>query len=299
MSRHIACNDATVIDSIDGVNIVMHDLSGSRTADSRVPVLLSHATGFHGHCWEPVADALADRHHAVAFDHRGYGDADGVDPASIEWARYGDDALAAARHLSSLHDGAPIYGVGHSMGGASLLMASLAQPSLFRGLFVFEPIVFPPHDPAAGDRPTSPLPAGARKRRSRFGSFEEAMENFSSKPPMASFDARARDAYVRHGFKPCEDGGIELKCLPEHEARTYETGGSTNTWDELQSVVTPVWVMSGAIAQFQPSSFAHLVAGRIPGSTYVRWDEMGHFGPLEQPRMIADYVAGVIATLGA
>lgn len=292
MTRHIACNDARVVESIDGVGIVMHDLGGTGA-----PVLLSHATGFHGHCWEPVAAAMQPGHHTVAFDHRGYGDADTVDPATIEWSRYGDDALAAARQLSSMHGGEPVYGIGHSMGGASLLMAALAEPSLFRALFVFEPIVFPPPDPSADERPTSPLPAGARKRRSRFADWDEAMENFSSKPPMATFDPRAREAYVRHGFKPSADGGIELKCLPEHEARTYETGGSTNTWHELGALATPVWVMSGAIAAFQPSSFAHLVAERIPGSTYVRWDELGHFGPLEQPRTIAVYVADVIATL--
>lgn len=291
MTRHISCRDATIIDSIDGVKISMHDFGGNG-----LPILLSHATGFHGHCWEPVAARLGSSRHVVAFDHRGYGDADSVDPASIEWSQYGLDALAAARHLSAQHDGAPVYGVGHSMGGASLVMAALREPKLFKALFVFEPIIFPPPDPA-GDRPTSPLPAGARKRRSRFASFEEALENFTSKPPMSTFDPQAREAYVRHGFKPTSDGEIELKCLPELEARTYETGGSAPVWNDITSVTTPVWVMSGALAAFQPSSFAHLVAERIPGSTFVRWDEMGHFGPLEQPRLIADYVAAVIATL--
>lgn len=294
MTGHIACHDATVIEAGDGVRIVMHDLGGAGS-----PVLLSHATGFHGHCWEPVAAGLAAKHRVFAFDHRGFGDAETVDPAGIEWSRYGDDALAAARHLSAECGGQPVYGVGHSMGGASLIMAALAEPDLFRALFVFEPIVFPPPEPAQGDRPASPLPAGARKRRSRFAHFDEAMENFSSKPPMASFHPAARDAYVRHGFKPTTDGSVELKCLPEHEARTYETGGSTSTWNDLPLVTTPVWVMSGAVAPFQPSSFAHLVAERIPGSTYVRWDEMGHFGPLEHPVAIADHVANVIATLEA
>jgi len=291
MTQNIACNDASLITSIDGVTIAMHDFGGTGS-----PVLLSHATGFHGHCWEPVAHALNSQHHVVALDHRGYGDAETVDPTTMTWDQYGLDALAAARHLYAQHN-EPIIGIGHSMGGASLLMAAHSEPHLFKALFVFEPIVFPPPVPDAGERPGSPLPAGARKRRSRFPSFEAAIDNFAAKPPMASFNAEAREAYVRHGFKPTAEGDIELKCLPEHEARTYETGGTSGAWDSLPAITTPVWVLSGAIAPFQPSTFAITVAERIPGSTYVRWDEVGHFGPLEKPELIVQYVTSVAATL--
>ena len=291
MTHNIACNDASLISSVDGVTIAIHDFGGTGS-----PVLLSHATGFHAHCWEPVAHSLNSQHHVVGLDHRGYGDAETVDPATMTWDQYGLDALAAARHLYAQHN-EPIVGIGHSMGGASLLMAAHGEPHLFKALFVFEPIVFPPPDPDAGERPESPLPAGARKRRSRFPTFEAAIENFAAKPPMAAFNAVAREAYVRHGFKPTADGDIELKCLPEHEARTYETGGSHGAWNSLPSITTPVWVLSGAIAPFQPSTFAITVAERIPASTYVRWDEVGHFGPLEKPELISQYVATVIATL--
>ncbi len=291
MTQNIACDDARLITSVDGVIIALHDFGGTGS-----PVLLSHATGFHAHCWEPVAHALNSHHHVVGLDHRGYGDAETVDPETMQWDQYGLDALAAARDLYAQHN-EPIIGIGHSMGGASLLMAAHAEPHLFTALFVFEPIVFPPPDPDAGERPESPLPAGARKRRSRFPSFEAAIENYAAKPPMAAFNAVAREAYVRHGFKPTADGDIELKCLPEHEARTYETGGISGAWDSLPAITTPVWVLSGAIAPFQPSTFAITVAERIPGSTYVRWDEVGHFGPLEKPDLISQYVSAVVPTL--
>lgn len=289
MTDHIACADATVIDSLDGVKIVVHDFGGAGT-----PILLSHATGFHAHCWEPVAARLAATHRIFGLDHRGYGDADTVDPAEMSWRQYGDDALAAARYVSRLCDGMPVAGVGHSMGGASLLMAAHREPNLFDSLFVFEPIVFPPPDPASGPRPESPLPAGARRRRSEFPSFEAALENFAAKPPLASFHPQAREAYVRHGFKPTSVG-VELKCLPEHEARTYETGGTSGAWDDLPGVSVATWVLSGAPAPYQPSSFAFAVAERIPGATYVQYDEMGHFGPLEHPDTIAEMVERTLA----
>lgn len=293
MTQHIACNDATLIPSTDGVTIVMHNFGGAGS-----PVLLSHATGFHGHCMEPIAHAMNKQHHVMALDHRGYGDADAVDSESLSWRAYGGDALAAARYLSAQSNGSPVVGIGHSMGGASLLMAALEEPELFTALFVFEPIVFPPADPETeADRPPNPLAGGARKRRSTFPSFEAALENYTAKPPMNSFDANAREAYVRHGFKPTANGEVELKCAPEHEARTYETGSTSGAWHDLHKVRVPVWVISGAPAPFQPSSFAIKVAEQIPNSTYVQFDEMGHFGPLEHPLVIASLVESTLATL--
>jgi pimeloyl-ACP methyl ester carboxylesterase len=290
MTQHIACSDAKVIPSLDGVSIATHDFGGHGS-----PVLLSHATGFHAHCFEPLAQQLRTQHQVMGFDHRGYGDAERIDPATIEWKMYGNDALAAARFMFSNVGKKKIVGVGHSMGGASLLMAAHKEPELFSALIVFEPIVFPPPPPDAPPRPENPLAGGARKRRSRFPSFDDALENYASKPPMSTFHPSAREAYVRHGFAVTDEGDIALKCLPEHEARTYETGGTSGAWDELPSITTPVWVVSGAPAPFQPSSFALNVAEQIPHATYIQYDELGHFGPLERPDILASLTQNIAA----
>ena len=55
--------------------------------------------------------------------------------------------------------------------------------------------------------------------------------------------------------------------------------------------------LAGAPAPFQPSSFAGTVAANIPGATYVQWDEMGHFGPLEHPEAIAAFVERTLGTV--
>jgi pimeloyl-ACP methyl ester carboxylesterase len=55
-------------------------------------------------------------------------------------------------------------------------------------------------------------------------------------------------------------------------------------------------VISGAPAPYQPSSFAIRVAEQMPNATYVQYDEMGHFGPLEKPDTIASLVEHTLAT---
>ncbi len=280
--------------STDGVVVAVHDLGG--TADStREPaprvLLISHATGFHGRCYDAVARGVAARLHPVAFDYRGHG-ATARPDGPVDWERYGDDALAVARALPG-----PLVGFGHSMGGACLLMAAHRDPTLFRHLVLFEPIVFPP----SGIRPDgeeSPLAAGARRRRASFPSHDAALEHFRRRPPLSSFTDEALEGYVRHGFAPGPDGQVHLRCRPETEAETFETGGRHATWDLLPDIATPTLVVAGRVEPTQPSQVAAEVAGRLPHGAYLEREDLDHFGPMTHPAEIAALILGRDRELG-
>ena len=64
---------ASPVPSTLGVLIAVHELGGQPDAGLR-PLLVSHATGFHGRCYLPMAHELADRFHSIGFDYRGHGD---------------------------------------------------------------------------------------------------------------------------------------------------------------------------------------------------------------------------------
>lgn len=273
--------------STDGVQIAVHDLGGHGR-----PLLVSHATGFHGRCYLPLAAELADRFHSIAFDYRGHGDTERPDDP-VDWQRYGDDAVAMGHAMRDTF-GEPVIAFGHSMGGACLLMAAHREPDLFSRLVVFEPIVFPP----AGIRPPgdeSPLSAGARRRRSAFPSYDAAIENFAAKRPLSGFTPAALEAYVRYGFREGEDGQVHLKCRPETEAATFDTGGGHRTWDVLPEITTPVLVLAGVIEPMQPSAIAAGVAERLPNSTYLELPEFDHFGPMCHPAEVAALVADFLS----
>ncbi len=269
--------------STDGVNVSVHDLGGVGPQ-----LLVSHATGFHGRCYAPVAHALADRYHSVAFDYRGHGNTPRPD-GPVDWHRYGDDAQAMAAALPH-----PTFAFGHSMGGACLLMAAHRDPSLFSKIVVFEPIVFPP----SGIRPDaseSPLSIGARRRREVFPSFEAAIANYAAKPPLMGFTGEALAAYVRYGFTEGEDGQVHLKCRPETEAETFEMGPHHDTWDLVPEIETPVLVVAGKVQEYQPSAIAAQVAERLPNATYLELPSFDHFAPMTHPAEMADVIADFLA----
>jgi pimeloyl-ACP methyl ester carboxylesterase len=273
------------VPSSDGVEVALHDFGGDGP-----PLLLSHATGFHGWAYRPIADALASRFHSFARDYRGHGDTAAPHDWQVDWTRYGDDALAAARAAAP---GGGLVGFGHSMGGAGLLMAAHRDPGLFDLVVAFEPIVFPPVGPdgeAIGERVESPLVAGARRRRRSFPSVEAAIDNYASKPPMMAFEPAALRAYVEHGVRPTGEG-VTLKCDPEHEARTFEQGALHRTWDLLPDIATRVVVVAGVVEEMGPASVSARIAEALPNATYLELAHLDHFGPFTHPREVADLVA--------
>ena len=122
------------VTSDDGVSVAVHELAGRHDLP---PLLISHATGFHAHCYVPIARMLGDRYRCLGLDFHGHGETAPVPDWTIDWSHFGDDVVAAAAAIAP--DGG-LVGFGHSMGGAALLMAAHRRPELFTRLVLFEPI---------------------------------------------------------------------------------------------------------------------------------------------------------------
>ncbi len=264
--------------STDGVTLAVHELGGAGR-----PTLLSHATGLHGAVWEPLARALDPGFECWAVDFRAHG-ASTVPPGSaLPWSAMAEDVLAVVDDL----DVAPgaLLGIGHSMGGAALLLAEQARPGTFGGLWVFEPIV-----PPAGALPSSSgdnhMAESALRRRPRFPSTTDALANYASKPPFDVARADALHAYVRHGFVAGEDGAAHLACRPEDEAEVFRRAGDHRAYEHLDEVGCPVVVACGG-EPVGPAAFASAVAEALPHGRLEPHPHLSHFGPLEAPAELA------------
>jgi len=266
------------VPSSGGVTVVLHEHGGTGR-----PTLLSHATGFHGAVWEPLAAALGDGFQRWALDFRGHGASTGPADQDLTWTAITDDVLAVLDAL--VVPAGQLLGVGHSMGGACLLMAEQARPGTFAGLWLFEPIT-PPRGAMGPSEGANALAVGARRRRPSFPSAAEALANFAAKPPLRALRADALHAYVRHGFHDGEDAEVHLACRPEVESRVYEGGGAHDAFERLGEVACPVVVACGGDSA-GPALFMPAVAEALPHGRLERHAHLGHFGPLEAPGELA------------
>lgn len=270
----------------DGVEIAYSSWDGVATLPLAVFV---HATGFSKELCEPVIDDLRDSVPgvgAVAIDQRAHGDS-GTPPLPFDWWDVGRDVveLVAGREQ--------VIGVGHSAGAAALLLAELARPGTFAGLVLVEPIVFPP---PYGRFPDNPMASGARRRRERFESREAAFANWASKPTFAGWEERAMRAYVAGGLRADGDGYV-LKCSKESEAEFFTAATDHRAWDRLGEVATPVLVVAGENSTTHQDPFLRDLVGRMPQAVAEVVPDASHFVWMEQPGLIAERVAELIASI--
>ncbi len=120
----------------NGINFAVHE-SGQEYQAQQPTLVLVHATGFHGRCWDQVIQRLGDRH-VIAVDQRGHGASE--QKSFSNWSEFGDDlaALLTALELSG------VEAVGHSMGGHASVAAAAQNPSLFSKLLLIDPVILDP-----------------------------------------------------------------------------------------------------------------------------------------------------------
>lgn len=268
------------VESTDGVEVAVHDLGGAGPL-----VVLCHATGFCATVWEPLAAALADRYRCVALDFRAHGATRTPDEVELEWSGMASDLLAV---IDAVGDGGPVRAVGHSMGGASIVLAEARRPGTFARAWTFEPILFPRQGIEGGQEPPG-IAVAARRRRADFDSREEAVERWAGKPPLSLLDPRCLEAYARGGLVDRPDGGVTLACRPEREAEVFEHHNS-GSFDALSEVRFSLAVCASGDGE-GPARLVEVAAEAHPWLHLERYEDLTHFGPLQQPERLAEAAA--------
>ncbi len=126
-----------------------HVRQWGEAAPERVPLVLLHGWMDVAASWQFVVDALAQDHHVVAPDWRGFGLTTTAAPVDNYWF---PDYLADLDLLLDHYAGSqPVHLVGHSMGGNVAMMYAGVRPQRIRRLVNLEGFGMPATQP--GDAP--------------------------------------------------------------------------------------------------------------------------------------------------
>jgi len=273
--------DGISVQSIDGSEVFVRSFGGKGP-----PLVICHATGFHGAAYAPMAKQLTDDFAVWAIDVRGHGRSPSPTSGDFSWNLIAQDVTAGIAAFSS----EPVVAFGHSLGGAALLLAELNQPGLLRAAYLYEPIVFPPG--LLVDRADNPMSSRARSRRSTFSSRAEAAWRYAQKPPFARFRTDALVAYVEEGFDDNDDATVSLACTPEDEAKAFECEDKVTT-DLIQGLTLPALIASGhpeAGPGPSPGRLAPSIAEAMPNAALLAYPQLGHLGPFESPDFVGEEV---------
>ena len=111
--------------------IVYYDSGGGAAGEP--PIVLAHGVTLRAEDWENIFPRLATRYRVIAYDARGHGKSGRAPTYALD--ALANDLIRVVRELA----GGPAIAVGHSIGGATALVAAAREASLFRGLVLEDP----------------------------------------------------------------------------------------------------------------------------------------------------------------
>ncbi|MFZ0171275.1 MAG: alpha/beta hydrolase [Acidimicrobiales bacterium] len=264
----------------DGSDVAVHDLGGAGEA-----LVMAHATGFHAMVLGELARHLSS-FHCYGLDLRAHGCSHAAESWNGQWTGFASDLLSVLDGLGLQQP----YAFGHSCGGAALLLAEEAAPGTFRHLYCYEPIVAPVVDPLPANF-DNPMSVAAARRRERFASKTDALANYASKPPLSILHPSVLRAYVEHGFEAEPDGSVRLRCRPADEARVFANAVGHDAFAKLPTVRCPVDLACGHLTDSFGKDVQVALDERMASAggacRLTVFDELGHFGPMERPALVA------------
>lgn len=252
------------------------------------------ANGFPPQTYEPLLDPLAGSHRAVTVLPRALWPSPPPPETLTSWRQMADDILLGLRQ----HDLRDVIAIGHSMGGVASMLAAIAEPARFRALILLDPTFLPPPTlrlvwflRITGQGHRFPIAQGARKRRARFASVDEALSYWQKKPLFSDWPAGTLRLYAESMLKPSADGGVELAWPPLWEAQFYQTIFSD--WrSEVRKLrgLMPVLAIQGALTDTFTDLSLRIMRRLVPDATYARIEGHRHLFPQSAP----DQTRGII-----
>ena len=267
------------------------------------PILMAHATGFHGRVWDKTIAAMPDAYRIIAVELRGHGRSQYTKPIDT-WQSIATDLGELVQSLSLC--GA--IGVGHSMGAHCITQLAHDLPDVFGRLVLVDPVISPPktyefdrHAEFSGPH-DHPIAA----RRSKFESWRAMQDHFRDRHPYSLWQPSVLEDYCRYGLRPCASGnGYELACAPIVEASVYYVQRHGNIHHLLPNITIPVTVLRAQMRtadewkmmNFTKSPTWEALADQFPNGRDVYLPKLTHFIPMQDPNLVARFIVDANAQL--
>ena len=250
-----------------------------REAGSGPGVVCLHANSSSSVQWRALMETLGGRFHVLAPDAYGSG-------KSPPWTadrplRLRDEVdllepvLARAGELHAL--------VAHSYGAAVALVAAVARPRSIRALALYEPVLF-----AVLER-ESPPPNAADGVRAAVADAVAALER---RDP-----ASAARRFIDYWMGPGAFDGMP----GPRKAPIVASIGNIGRWGEalfaeptpleaISRLDVPVLLMTGADSPPSSLAVASLLARALPRVEVLRFEGLGHMGPVTHPDVVNEAI---------
>lgn len=242
----------------------------------RRTIVLSHALGCDVTMWDHLADALAETHRVVCYEHRGHGRSD-VPPGPYTMQDLCDDA---ARLIDEI--GGPVTFIGLSMGGMVGQELALQYPDKVQALGLA--------NTTSGYTPDAQAGWAQRIAAIEAGGLEGIVDG-------------AMQRWFHDGFRAAQPATVAswrqrvVNCDAKGYIATCQAISQVDTTARLPQLKVPVLVIAGALDLGTPPAMAEIIARATPGARLVVLPDASHLSVLEQPEAftacVQDWLSGL------
>jgi pimeloyl-ACP methyl ester carboxylesterase len=256
------------------------------------PVLLLHGFGDTADCWRRVVPALSRRHRVVAADIPPFGRSGDVSPRDgtslVEWYPGWFRALLDRLEL------ADVTLVGHSLGGAIAMHATLERPEAVAGLALIAPAGLGEGAPwwwhAVAGRPVNwaallrlPNPLADQAIRAGMRTFLEER---------LVYDPRRLEEVIDH-FVGLHGGRRQLEQLLA-TGRSLIPGYDGKLIGRVNEIGCPATVIWGRDDRLAPVDHAEAFEAAVPHARIHVLERCGHYPQIEHPARVTELLEALL-----
>ncbi|MCB1844791.1 MAG: alpha/beta hydrolase [Halioglobus sp.] len=255
------------------------------------PVLLLHATGFHGGCWREVARGLPGCH-LLAPDLRYHGRTGAL--GEPDWGVIADDVFRLVEAL----DLRRVIAAGHSLGGYALARAAARAPKRFQRLILIDPVIMSPQryrEFQQAHATLTPADHPVSRRKNRWRDADEMFTRFHQRPPFNLWQPQVLRDYCEGALGPADALGFKsLACNPLHEAAIYlNQRGNEQVFEDIAHLHVPVTLLRAAPNPDDPRDLTRSptwpgLAAALRDCREIYLPDHSHFIPMQDPALVVN-----------
>ncbi|MCZ8343692.1 MAG: alpha/beta hydrolase [Leptospira sp.] len=242
-------------------------------------IFFCHANGYSAGCYRTYFRELTKNYRVVALDFIGHGKSES-NLQYDSWYFFRDQILSVIEKESLSN----ITGIGHSLGGASLLLASVKNPIVFRKILALDPVILGIKLITLAKLLGNPLAKSAVKRRTEFQSIELVRRAFKKFPQFANFDSKIFEDYLESCFvqKP-NSKEVMLAGDPQVEAKTFSMA-HYSVYFQFYKLKNEAHICIPNPFEVCSPTLGNMLIRNNPKSSLTIWDDTTHFFPFEKPK---------------
>ena len=252
-------------------------------------LFFAHANGFPSATYSKLFKLLEPGYRIHCLEQHAH---DPRFPVGDNWENLVDELIHHLRQLD-----APVWGIGHSLGGVLHYHAALREPELYRGVVLLDSPMLSRAEclmvrmAKRFDLMDRITPAGRTLgRRELFSDPSQARSYFAGKTLFRHFDPDCLDAYVEHALMP-EGSELRLRFDPAVEVSIYRNAPHAAP-GLPQQLKLPLALVRGRHSRVVMPRHARQ-ARRLEQGEYLTIAG-GHMFPLEHPQATAELLHSLL-----